>query len=192
MKKRLGLSFALFVSVILMVFPFAFHAQLKPGDPIILGIPTSLKLIEGAEGNKAAILAMEEINAKGGVKVGKEKRLIKIESLDIRDGEPGVPTSEALLVIEKLILDKKIYAVVLGNFRSEALLAAMDIYSKYKIININSTAMTPLFQRKILGEPEKYKYSFRNCLDSPSLVGYISGLMKEINKDFGLDRKSVV
>jgi hypothetical protein len=48
-----------------------------------------LKLIEGAEGNKAAILATEEINAKGGVKVGKEKRLLKIESLDIRDGEPG-------------------------------------------------------------------------------------------------------
>jgi branched-chain amino acid transport system substrate-binding protein len=161
-------------------------------DPIILGVPTSLKLIEGAEGNKAVLLAIEEINARGGVKVGKEKRLLKAESLDIRDGEPGVPTSEALLGIEKLILDKKIYAVALGNFRSEALLAAMDIYSKYKIPNVNSTAMTPLFQQKILKEPDKYKYSFRNCLDAVYLTGYISGLMKEIHKDFGYNKVFII
>ena len=186
MKRRMYFS---------LFFCFLFLASaglVSAADPIILGVPTSLKLIEGAEGNKAVILATEEINAKGGVKIGKEKRLLKVESLDIRDGEPGVPTSEALLGIEKLILDKKIYAVVLGNFRSEALLAAMDIYSKYKIININSTAMTPLFQQKILKEPDKYKYSFRNCLDAPSLSRYISGLMKEIHKDFGVDKAFII
>lgn len=174
-------------------FLFLGSAALVPAaEPILLGVPTSLKLIEGAEGNKAVILATEEINAKGGVKVGKEKKPLKVESLDIRDGEPGVPVPEALLGIEKLILDKKIYAVVLGNFRSEALLAAMDIYSKYKTININSTAMAPTFQQKILGGPEKYKYSFRNCLDARYLVGYISGLMKEINKDFGYSKVFII
>lgn len=155
---------------------------------ITIGVPTSLKLIEGYEGNKAAQLAVEEINAKGGVKVGKEKRLLKIESLDIRDGEPGVPVSEALLGIEKLILDKKIYAAVVGNFRSEALLAAMDIYSKYKVINIGTIAMSPKFQEKVLSDKEKYKYSFRNCLDSRYAFEYVSGLMKQINKDFGYNK----
>jgi branched-chain amino acid transport system substrate-binding protein len=155
---------------------------------ITLGVPTSLKLIEGFEGNRAAQLAVEEINAKGGVKVGQEKLLLKIEALDIRDGEPGVPTSEALLGIEKLILDKKVYATVVGNFRSEALLAAMDIYSKYKVINIGTIAMTPKFQEKLLADKEKYKYSFRNCLDSKYLAGYIQSMMKFINKDFGYNK----
>ncbi|HVN24490.1 MAG TPA: ABC transporter substrate-binding protein [Syntrophorhabdales bacterium] len=154
-------------------------------DPILLGIPTSLKLIEGYESNRAAILAAEEINAKGGVTVGKEKRLLKVESLDIRDGEPGVPVSEALLGIEKLILDKKIYAALVGNFRSEALLAAMDIYSKYKVINIGSIPMSPKFQEKVLSNPEKYKYSFRVCLEATGLSKYMSGLMKLIGKEFG-------
>jgi branched-chain amino acid transport system substrate-binding protein len=113
--------FATLFSLLLLAWVGTASAQ----QTITLGVPTSLKLIEGAEGNKAAILATEEINAKGGVQVGKEKMLLKIESLDVRDGEPGVPTSEALLGIEKLILDKKIYAAVVGNFRSEALLAAM-------------------------------------------------------------------
>jgi len=184
--KRMVLCLFFAAALIFSVYPASAQQH------ILLGIPTSLKLIEGYEGNKAAQLAVEEINAKGGVKVGNEKVLFKVEALDIRDGEPGVPTSEALLGIEKLILDKKIYAVVLGNFRSEALLAAMDIYSKYKIININSTAMTPLFQKKILNEPDKYKYSFRNCLDAPSLVGYISGLMKKINKDFGFNKVFII
>ncbi len=180
--KRIVLCLLFATVIVLSVYPASAQRY------ITLGVPTSLKLIEGYEGHKAAQLAAEEINAKGGVKVGNEKMMLKIEALDIRDGEPGVPTSEALLGIEKLILDKKIYAVVLGNFRSEALLAAMDIYSKYKIININSTAMTPLFQKKILNEPDKYKYSFRNCLDAPSLVGYISGLMNKINKDFSFNK----
>ena len=162
----------------------AIHAA----DPILLGVPTSLKLIEGYESNRAAILAVEEINAKGGVVVGKEKRLFKVESLDIRDGEPGVPVSEALLGIEKLILDKKIYAALVGNFRSEALLAAMDIYSKYKVINIGSIPMSPKFQEKVLSNPEKYKYSFRVCLEATGLSKYMSGLMKLIGKDFGYNK----
>jgi len=177
--------FSIFVSIaltILFVLPSAAQQY------ITLGVPTSLKLIEGYEGHRAAQLAIEEINAKGGVKVGQEKRLLKIEALDIRDGEPGVPTSEALLGIEKLILDKKIFASVVGNFRSEALLAAMDIYSKYRTINIGTIAMTPKFQEKLLSDKQKYKYSFRNCLDSRYLAGYIQNTMKFINKDFGYNK----
>lgn len=180
--KKTVLSLVSLLFSVFLAFPVAAQQY------ITLGIPTSLKLIEGYEGHKAAQLAVEEINAKGGVKVGPEKRLLKIEALDIRDGEPGVPTSEALLGIEKLILDKKIYAAVVGNFRSEALLAAMDIYSKYKIINIGTIAMTPKFQEKILSDREKYKYSFRNALDSKYLAGYMQNMMKFINKDFGYNK----
>ncbi len=159
-----------------------------PADPILLGVPTSLKLLEGYESHRAVVLATEEINAKGGVAVGKEKRLLKVEALDIRDGEPGIPVSEALLGIEKLILDKKIYASLVGNFRSEALLAAMDIYSKYKVINIGSIPMSPKFQEKVLSNPEKYKYSFRVCLEATGLSRYMSGLMKTIGKSFGYNK----
>jgi len=86
MAKKGLLTIVLLLWGVFIMLPHTASAQLKPGEPILLGVPTSLKLIEGAEGNKAAILAMEEINAKGGVKVGKEKRLLKIESLDIRYG----------------------------------------------------------------------------------------------------------
>jgi len=172
------------LGLLLVVLTYPAGAQ----QYITVGVPTSLKLIEGYEAHRAAQLALEEINAKGGVKVGKENRLLRIEALDIRDGEPGVPVSEALLGIEKLILDKKIYAAVVGNFRSEALLAAMDIYSKYKIVNIGTIAMTPKFQEKVLSDREKYKYSFRDCLDSKYLAGYLMSMMKHLNKEFGYNK----
>jgi len=174
----------LFLSILFFGLIISVHAA----DPILLGVPTSLKLIEGHESHRAVTLAVEEINAKGGVTVGKEKRLLKVEALDIRDGEPGIPVSEALLGIEKLILDKKIYAALVGNFRSEALLAAMDIYSKYKVINIGSIPMSPKFQEKVLSNPEKYKYSFRVCLEASGLSRYMSGLMKTIGRDFGYNK----
>lgn len=173
---------------ILVLFLVCNTSRLFAQQQIIIGIPTSLNLIEGKEANLAARLAVEEINAKGGVKVGSEKRLFKVESLDIRDGEPGVPVPEALLGIEKLILDKKAYATIVGNFRSEALLAAMDIYSKYKVINIGTIAMVPKFEDLVATEKAKYKYSFRMCLDSKYLAATVQGLMTYINKDFGYNK----
>ena len=172
-----------FVVLFLMLTPYCYGQKY-----IVIGVPTSLKLINGYEGEKAARLAVEEINGKGGVKVGGKPMLMKIEALDIRDGEPGVPVSEALLGIEKLILDKKIYAAVVGNFRSEALLAAMDIYSKYKTINLTSIAMSPKFQEKVLSDKQKYKYSFRTGMDSRYAADCLQGMMKLINKELGYNK----
>ena len=81
-------------------------------------------------------MAVEEINASGGVKVGDKKRPFQVEVIDTRDLEPGVPTSDALLALEKLILEKKADFIVGGPVRSEAALAAMPLLSKYKKISI--------------------------------------------------------
>ena len=49
-------------------------------EPIVIGVPTSIGFLEGKESLKAVEMAAEEINAKGGVMVGGEKRLFKVES----------------------------------------------------------------------------------------------------------------
>jgi len=46
--------------------------------PIILGVPTSLGFLEGKEGLACVNMAVEEINAAGGVKVGDEMRPFKV------------------------------------------------------------------------------------------------------------------
>jgi branched-chain amino acid transport system substrate-binding protein len=161
-------------------------------DPIVIGVPTSLGFLEGKESHKVVQMAVSEINAKGGITVGGQKRLLEVAALDIRDASPGVPVPEALLGIEKNILDKKPAGIVVGPFRSEALVAAMDLLAKYKTPMIGTIAMTPASEAKVKQEPEKYKYVFRNCLNASYLVQYLSGVMGAINKEFGFTKVYVM
>jgi branched-chain amino acid transport system substrate-binding protein len=82
--------------------------------------------------------------------------------MDTRDLEPGVPTSDALLVVEKLILEKNADFIVGGPVRSESALAAMDLLSKYKKVSILTTGvLTPAYHKRVEAEYEKFKYCFR-------------------------------
>ena len=191
MKEKAIFAFLFFVSALLTVLPQTAHSQLKPGEPIVIGVPTALGSIEGRDGWMAVQMAVDEINAKGGVQVGSTKHQLKAFSIDTREHEPGIPVHDALTAMEKLILERKPHAIVLGNFRSEVLLASMDLISKYKLPYICSIAMTPLFQKKILDEYDKYKYCFRNCLNAPYLVMYLQGVMGFLKKEFGFSKSYI-
>ena len=84
MKKGIFFSFMLFVLAIFISFPYTACAQLKPGEPIVIGVPTALGSIEGRDGWMAIQMARDEINAKGGVQVGKTKHKIEVYSIDTR------------------------------------------------------------------------------------------------------------
>ncbi len=192
MKKNAFWVSMLFVLVIFISLPHTAGAQLKPSDPIVIGVPTALGSIEGRDGWMAIQMAVEEINAKGGVFVGNTKHKLEAYSIDTREHEPGIPVQDALTATEKLILEKKPHAIALGNFRSEVLLASMDLMSKYKLPYICSIAMTPLFQKKIADEYDKYKYCFRNCLNSPYLAMYMTEVMRFLGKQFGFKKAYVI
>ena len=146
----------------LSCLPFLGHQANAQGKPIVIGAPLATAFLYGWDAERAIKLAVEEINKKGGVTVGKEKRPLKVEVIDTRDLEPGVPTSDALLVIEKLILEKNADFIVGGPVRSEAALAAMDLLSKYKKVSILTTgALTPAYHKRVEAEYDKFKYCFR-------------------------------
>ncbi|MEW6673252.1 MAG: ABC transporter substrate-binding protein [Thermodesulfobacteriota bacterium] len=180
-----------FLFVILLVCP-VWSAIGNAQEPIVIGIPTSLGFLEGKESLSAVEMAVDEINAAGGVRVGSSKRSFKVESIDLRDAAPGVPVPEALLGLEKIILEKKPAALVVGPFRSEALMAGMDIIAKYKVPLLGTIAMSPGSEKKIKEEPAKYKYVFRTCLNAVHLVKFLAGAMGLINKEFGFNKVYVM
>ena len=192
MGKKGLIAFGLLVFAIFISLPHTAVAQLKPGDPIVIGVPTALGSIEGRDGWMAIQMAVDEINTKGGVKVGNTKHLLKAYSIDTREHEPGIPVQDALTATEKLVLEKKPQAILLGNFRSEILFASMDLFSKYKLPYICSIAMTPIYQRKVLEDYNKYKYCFRNCLNSPYLVMYMTEVMGFLKKQFGFSKPYII
>ena len=192
MKKSVFVAFLFLVLGILTVSPQSAYCQLKPGEPIVLGVPTALGSIEGRDGWMAVQMAVDEINARGGVQVGSTKHQLKAFSIDTREHEPGIPVHDALTAMEKLILERKPHAIVLGNFRSEVLLSAMDLISKYRLPYICSIAMSPLMQKKVADEYDKYKYVFRNCLNAPYLAMYLGGVMGFIKKEFGFNKSYLI
>jgi branched-chain amino acid transport system substrate-binding protein len=155
---------------------------------IVLGVPTALGTIEGTDSLRAAELAVAEINATGGVKVGGVRRKLELVSIDTREAEAGVPVNDALAAMEKLISDKKPAAIVIGAFRSEVLLSAMDMNARYKLPYLCTIAMSPEFEKKIAADYPKYKYHFRLGLSAPYLVGNLSKTLEFIRKKLGYDK----
>ncbi|MEW5911394.1 MAG: ABC transporter substrate-binding protein [Thermodesulfobacteriota bacterium] len=158
--------------------------------PIILGCPLSTAFLYGWDAERGIKLAVEEINAAGGVKVGKEKRPLQVEVIDTRDLEAGVPVSEALLAVEKLILQKKANFIVGGPVRSEAALAAMALLSKHKMISILSTGvLTPKYHALVAKDYAKFKYLFRISGEVVwMLKGELIPALTAVGKKFNLDR----
>jgi branched-chain amino acid transport system substrate-binding protein len=161
-------------------------------EPITIGVVTSLSHPAGEQGYNAVRIAVDEINAKGGVRIGQEKRLINVVASDTRDSEPGVPVTDALLALEKTILEKKVHAVVVGPLRSEVFLASMDMIAKYKVPMLVGIAMTPESEVKFRQSPEKYKYVFRLCVSSKHLMMYLSGIVGFINQEFGFNKAYIM
>ena len=161
--------------------------------PIVIGCPLATAFLYGWDAERGVTLAIEEINAQGGVNVAGKKRPFKIEVIDTRDLEPGVPVSEALLAVEKLILDKKADFLIGGPVRSEAALAAMPLLSKYKKVSILTTGvLTPKYHAMVAENYDKYKYCFRIHGEAKNLVGEIFANFGDLKAKYGFNNLFII
>jgi len=161
--------------------------------PIIIGAPLATAFLYGWDAERGIKLAVDEINAAGGVSVAGKKRPFKVEVIDTRDLEPGVPVSDALLALEKLILEKKADFIIGGPVRSEAALAAMDLLSKYKKVSIlTSGVLTPAYTKKVAEDYNKYKYCFRNTSHVGVMMGELVTLLEDMRKSFKFDKACIM
>ncbi|MFO7737726.1 MAG: ABC transporter substrate-binding protein [Desulfatiglandaceae bacterium] len=190
MKTRHVKVLGILLAVVLLGFPGGTAMAEKP---IILGCPLSTAFLYGWDAERGIKLAVEEINAKGGVNVGGKKRLFNVEVIDTRDLEPGVPVSEALLAVEKLILDKQADFILGGPVRSEAALAAMPLLSKYKKISILTTGvLTPAYHATVAKEYDKYKYCFRIHGEAVQLVSEMMANFTELREKYGFNNLFII
>jgi len=187
--KSLKLLFILLVSVLFILTANSALAK----KSIIIGCPLSTAYLYGWDAERGVKLAVDEINAKGGVNVGGKKRPFKVEVIDTRDLEPGVPVSEALLAVEKLILDKKADFIMGGPVRSEAALAAMPLLSKYKKVSILTTGvLTPKYHAMVAKQYDKFKYCFRIHGEAKQLVGEMFANFGELKEKYGFNNLFII
>ena len=184
----------LFVTVCVMVIGtgLTVASAAEKGDPIVVGAPIPRASNYGQNGERGMILATEQINAAGGVKVGDKIRPFKLEIIDSRDEEPGVPTNEVLLAIEKLILQTKVDMVAGGPCMSECGMAALDLFARYKKLDVASIGCyTPGWDEKVSKDRQKYKFSFR---ESGSVKWYVKealDLLRKMKEKYGFGKMFV-
>ena len=186
MKK---MAFVFFILTLAVLIVNTDNVRSQQAEPIVIGAPIPRASTYGQNGERSMILAMEEINAAGGIKLGGQKRPIKLEIVDTRDEEPGVPTSEVLLAIEKLILDKKVKILAGGPCMSECCLAALDLFPKYKVLSIvNIGCWTPGWHAKTGKDIANYKYSFRLSGNVAYWIPNIVTLLNNIKEKYGFNK----
>ncbi len=191
-KSRVYVSFlaAAFVALTFCLLPGTASAA----EPIKLGAPLSTAFLYGWDAERGIKLAVEEINAAGGVDVGGVKRPFSVDVIDTRDLEPGVPVDDAIKAVEKLILQKDVDFLVGGPVRSEAALAVLDLLSKHKKVSIVSTGvLSPAYHKTIAKDYDKYKYAFRISNELVNIiVKEIMGIFGKLRTDYGFERVHIM
>jgi len=139
-------------------------------DVIKIGVIGPMNFMQGKAHWNGATMAAEEINAKGGVQVGKKKmkiELVKADSNEITN------VTDAANAMERLMTQSKVDFVV-GGFRTEAVMAMQDVAMDYKKIFIGCGAATDELCLRVGKDYNKYKYWFRQTPINSSFLGRTS------------------
>ena len=149
--KLLLVFFLAFFLITTLCFP-AWGAK-----TIKIGVIGPMQFVQGKGHWNGAVMAAEEINAKGGVKVG--DKMMKIELVKA-DSNEFLNVMDATNAMERLMSRDRVDFVV-GGFRSEAVLAMQDIAMDYKKIFIGCGAAHPELCTRVANDYDTYKYFFR-------------------------------
>ena len=162
-------------------------------QPIVLGCPLSTAFLYGWDAERGIKLAVEEINQAGGVTFDGTSHPFKVEVIDTRSLELGVPVSEALLGVEKLILEKKADFIVGGPVRSEAAMAVMDLLNKHQKVSIVTTGvLSPGYHKRIAANYDKFKYCFRNSSEIITIGKDMIKVFDLLNSEHGLKKAFIM
>jgi branched-chain amino acid transport system substrate-binding protein len=153
MKRSGSLLIVLLVVSLVMTIGFPAWAA----DVIKIGVIGPMNFVQGKGHWNGALMAAEEINAKGGIQVGKKKMKIELVKADSNE---FLSMTDATNAMELAITRHKVDFLV-GGFRTEAVLAMQDIAMDYKKIFIGCGAAHPELCTRVAKDYQRYKYFFR-------------------------------
>ncbi len=184
---------SIFVSAIIFFFTvFFWTAVFAADDEIRIGVIGPMKFVQGIGHWNGALMAAEEINAKGGVKVG--KKMMKIRLIQA-DSNEFLSVTDATNAMERLITKEKVHFVV-GGFRTEAVFAMQDIAMDRRIIFIGCGAATDELCGRVAKYYDQYKYFFRmtpynsTCLVRAAFI-HVATVGALLKKELGVEKVKV-
>lgn len=162
----------------------AFAATPAIAQPIRIGVPTSMQLQVGRDTQDAIKMAIDDINAKGGV-LGRKLEMVVADETE--NPETGISA------IKKLTADDKV-DVLIGGYTSGVTLAQEPHIAAAKTIYLGVGAASPSITAKVKQDYDKYKYIFRvgplnSAIQAGQLTEFISHFVKG---ELGISKIAIV
>lgn len=151
----------------LALVPFGVSAQ--SGEPIRIGVIGEESSVAGASLTKAASMAADDINAKGGV----NGRKIEVITYDNHSS-----AADAVRAFQRAVSQDKVVAVV-GSYISEVVLAIEPWSARLHMPFITPGAASNLISKAVHDDYDHYKYTFHGWLTS----AFISQAVCDYAKD---------
>ncbi len=129
----------------------AAFCALAQDTPIRIGVPTVLQLPVGRDTIDSMRMAVDEINAKGGV-LGRKLELVVADETE--NPESGIKA------IKKLTADEAV-DVLIGGYTSGVTLAQLPYLIRSKTIYLGVGAASPAITARVREDYDRYKYIFR-------------------------------
>jgi branched-chain amino acid transport system substrate-binding protein len=134
----------------------AANRDFNKAETIRIGSLGPVQLVPGIGIHNAAKMAVEEINAAGGIH-GKKVELF----IGDTEGKP----EKGITALKKLVLEDKVDALV-GCYSSGVALALQPYLPRYKIVYIASGTASIALTNHVKDNYKKYKYFFRHMINS--------------------------
>ncbi len=149
MKRRTFVTSTLGVGLFALLAhaPFAAAQQ----GPVRIGVPTPVQLQVGRDTQDAIQMAIDEVNARGGV-LGRKLEMVVADETE--KPEAGINA------IKKLTAEDKV-DVLIGGFTSGVTLAQLPHISRAKTIYLGVGAASPAITQRVAKDYDNYKYVFR-------------------------------
>ncbi len=127
------------------------QAAFAQDAPIKIGVPTAIQLQVGRDTQDAVQMAIDEVNAKGGV-LGRKLEMVVADETE--KPEAGINA------IKKLTSEDKV-DVLIGGFTSGVTLAQLPHIARAKTIYLGVGAASPAITPRVSKDYDHYKYIFR-------------------------------
>ena len=155
-------------------------ARAQP-KPIKIGVIAEAQAISGSSISKAAQLAADEINAKGGV----DGRKVEIIIYDDHSS-----AADAVRAFQRAVSEDHVN-VVIASYISEVVLALEPWSGRLKTVMITPGAASDVITANIKKDYDHLKYTFQGYLTSTSLSGLVCDAGKDMMVD-GIKAKTAV
>lgn len=189
--RKIKIMVIIFIVTLIAISTSVAFVNAAPPQKIKIGVIGPMKFQSGKHSWWGAEMAVDEINAAGGITVGGKKYNLELVKADSNE---QMSTSDAVTAMGRLITVNNVNFVI-GGYLTEPVLAMQDVAADHKVIFIGG-AGAPEICGRLAKNYDRYKYYFRALHPNSAILGKLNMIVMEvgaakIRKELGIMKPKV-